>query len=269
MINSHSDGDRGAIAPTTPAESAARARAFLNEHGSFGKTVKARRAPSCAPSSAPPSPCALIAKRMRSSSPQPPSPSLKYLESTVVVPGDNEHNSVAFQMNEEALQRRVPSSDDGFIVEEGDIVQLVDSNEKYTVLSIAPFSGGPWDVGGNTLKLQAYNNAEASPTWSYTSDSVCIVDGGCGRSSFCEFCDIYFDTDFVTWNHDRGGELKFKPYFKVRNSLTMHKLYSACDRCLEVHSQGRELWKWVRLIVKARSIVLYWKSLAHVPKCTA
>ena len=56
-------------------------------------------------------------------------------------------------MDVEALQRRVASSRDNWIVREGDIVTHYDTDKAFRVVRVYPFLGDAWDVGSNEIDV--------------------------------------------------------------------------------------------------------------------
>ena len=63
-------------------------------------------------------------------------------------------------MDVEALQRRVASSRDNWIVREGDIVTHYDTDKAFRVVRVYPFLGDAWDVGSNEIDVTPQASAQ-------------------------------------------------------------------------------------------------------------
>ena len=186
-------------------------------------------------------------------------------------------------LDDEVMRRRAPTSGDGMVLEEGDIVHLQPLSsgiwhgnalslpsrmlcKKYTVCTIEPFRGGAWDIGGNTLELEPYET-EGARTRLYTSDDVCVADETFAErpveeASCCEMCCIHFHDDYVKESYNRNQ----RPFFKLSRGLELKTHRSACERCLRLNPQGRTLWNWVARVFRARGVAMFWYALVHTPK---
>ena len=172
--------------------------------------------------------------------------------------------------DEEALRRRVGATRCGHhVVEQGQIVQHFDTEKKYEVLEVHDFWGDAWDVGGNELEVVEVDDDgpdDADPPC--TTEHVHLANdqpegaGSPNRASFCEFCFMHFESDFVTWPWDNGAP---KRYFEVARSGKLYKPHSQCGRCAVYYPRGRVLWRWLALQTKLSCIGIYWFKAVHTP----
>jgi len=190
-------------------------------------------------------------------------------------------------MDVEALQRRVASSRDGWVVREGDIVTHYVTNKAFRVDCVHPFWGDAWDVGSNEIDVtplyesdedvehdedaerdeDAESDADAVPS---TTEEVFFSHDHDNpdpeRASFCECCFVHFDDAFVQWTFHDGAPSRFLCGYLVPRGGGLEFQHSRCKRCAARYPHGRLLWDFVRRAVRRRTIAMYWNSLAHTPK---
>ena len=190
-------------------------------------------------------------------------------------------------MDVEALQRRVASSRDNWIVREGDIVTHYDTDKAFRVVRVYPFLGDAWDVGSNEIDVtplyesdedvehdedaerdeDAESDADAVPrTTAEVFFSHDHDNPDPERASFCECCFVHFDDAFVQWTFHDGAPSRFLCGYPVPRGGGLEFQHSRCKRCAARYPHGRLLWDFVRRAVRRRTIAMYWNSLAHTPK---
>ncbi len=85
------------------------------------------------------------------------------------------------------------------------------------------------------------------------------------RAIYCNGCNIHFDPNFITYEHDHMGRNTRKKFLYIGEDGHVGRTPDLCDRCRFMNPQRGFFWRVLRRRLVAESVARYWYSLVHTP----